>query len=86
MFDGFDGLNKGRHQLIIPDIDNLHYNMIDAMINNNSENFITKVLYYDSLTTPAAKFTKKKTASPQIKEFISSLVGVFNKFFLIPIN
>ena len=61
MFDGFD---KGRHWLIIPAIDNLHYNVIDVMINNKVENFITKVLYYDSLTKPAAKLTSKKTTSP----------------------
>ena len=80
----FEGFDKGKHWLIIPDIDISHYNVNDVMIDNKSKTFITKVLKYDSLTKLATRFTTKKTTSPQITEFIANLVGVFNKFCLNP--
>ena len=60
----FEGFDKGKHQLIIPDINDSHHNVIDVMIDNNSENDITKVLYYDSLTKPATRLTCKMTNQP----------------------
>ena len=56
----FDRFDKGKHQLIITDIDDSHYNVIDVMIDDNSENFITKVSYYDLMTTPATKVARER--------------------------
>ena len=67
MCGNFEGFDKGKHQLIIPDIDNSHYNIIDVMIDDNSDNYITKVLYYDSQERPAARLTTKNTINQEIK-------------------
>ena len=79
MLEGFD---EGKHWFIIPDIDSSRYIMINVMIDNNSDNYITKVLYYDSLERPATRAITKNTINLRIKEFIANLVGAFNKFSL----
>ena len=60
----FTAFQKGCHLLIIPDIDNLHFNGIDVMI----DNIITEVFYYDSMIQPVTRSRKKKTPQPQIKD------------------
>ena len=47
----FNGFERGKHRLVIPDIDEAHYSVIDVMIDNNSKNFITKVLFYDIINS-----------------------------------
>ena len=75
----FNGFERGKHRLVIPDIDEAHYNVNDVMTDNNSKNVITKVLFYDSISSPTASGKKKRIISAHIKEFIANLVGVFNK-------
>ena len=79
-----NGFERGKHRLVIPDIDETHYNVIDVMIDNNSKNFTTKVCFHGSMASPAASGKKKGTIPAHIKEFIANLVGVFNKFCLKP--
>ena len=43
------GLDTGKHQIIVPDIAQSKYSVIDIMIDNESLNYITKVLHYNSL-------------------------------------
>ena len=43
-----EGFEKGKHQIVVPDIDKSHYSVIDSIINNKSPNSISKVLHYDS--------------------------------------
>ena len=78
----FNGFESSKHRLVIPNIDGAHYNVIDVMIDNNSKNVITKVLFYDSMEGPEASGKKKRIIPAHIKEFIANLVGVFNKFCL----
>ena len=59
-----DGFDKRRHCQIIPDIDNSHYNVIYLINDNKSENFITKVLHYDSLTKASDRFHHQKDKQP----------------------
>ena len=42
-----EGFDKGRHQIVVPDIDKSHYSVFDIIIDNKTPNYITKVLYYD---------------------------------------
>ena len=46
-----NSFERGKHRLVTPDIDEAHYNVIDLMIDNNSKYFISKVLFYDSMTS-----------------------------------
>ena len=46
-----NSFERGKHKLVKPDIDEPHYNVIDLKIDNNSKYFITKVLFYDSMTS-----------------------------------
>ena len=80
----FSGFERQMHRLVIPDIDQAHYNVVAVMIDNNSKNFIAKVLFYESMASVAASGKKKRIIPPCIKEFIANLVGVFNKFCLKP--
>ena len=50
-----EGFDKGRHQIIVPDIDKSHYSVIDIIIDNKTSNYITKVLYCDSLVGPKTR-------------------------------
>ena len=67
----FNGVERGKHRLVIPDIDEAHCNVIDVMIDNNSKNFITKVLFYVSMASPTASGKKKRIIPACIKEFIA---------------
>ena len=44
-----EDFDKGKHQIIVPDIGKSHYSVLDIMIDNESPNYIMKVLSYDSL-------------------------------------
>ena len=68
----------------VHDINEAHYNVIDVMIDNNSKNFVTKVLFCDSMASPTASDKKKRIIPACITEFIANLVGVFNRFCLKP--
>ena len=70
----FNGFRRGKHRLVIPDIDKAHYNVIDVMIDNISKNFITKVCFDDSMASPSASGKKKRIIPACIKEFIANLV------------
>ena len=48
----FNGFERRKHRLVIPDIDEAHYKVVDVMIDNNSKNFITKVCFYDTMASP----------------------------------
>ena len=50
-----EGFEKGKHQIVVPDIDKSHYSVIDIIIDNKSPNYIMKVLYYDSLVHPKTR-------------------------------
>ena len=45
----------GTHQIVVPDIVRSHYSVIDIVIENESPNYIMKVLHYDSLVHPKTK-------------------------------
>ena len=75
----FIGFERGKHRCVIPDVDEAHYNVIDVIIDNNSKNFIAKVCFYDSMTSPTASGKKNRIIPACTKEFIANLVGVFNK-------
>ena len=49
------GFDTGKHQIIVPDIAQSRYSVIDIMIDNNNLNYITKVLHYDSLVQPETR-------------------------------
>ena len=80
----FNAFERGKHRSVIPDIDQAHYNVVDVMRDNNSKNFITKVLFYDSMASPIASVMKKRIILACNKELIANLLGVFNKFCLKP--
>ena len=44
-----DGFDKSKHQVVVPDIDRSHYSVINILIDNDTPNYITKVLHYNSL-------------------------------------
>ena len=50
-----EGFEKGKHSIVVPDIDKSHYTMIDIIIDNKSPNYIMKVLHYDSLVHPKTR-------------------------------
>ena len=52
-----EGFDKGRHQIVVPDIDKSHYSVIHIIIDNKSPIYITKVLYYDSLCAAKNKIS-----------------------------
>ena len=76
------GFDTGKHQIIVPDIVRSHYSVIDIMIDNESLNYIMKVLHSDSLVHPKTRSLTMKHVPAQVKEFIHSFVRVFNKFVL----
>ena len=39
------GFDAGKHRIIVPDIAQSHYSVIDIMIDNESPNYIMKVLH-----------------------------------------
>ena len=69
-----EGFDKGRHQIIVPDIDKSHNSVIDIIIDSKSPNYITKVLYYDSLVQPKTRSLTKKNVQVEIKKFIHNLL------------
>ena len=50
-----DGFEKGKHRVVVPDINKSHYSMIDIIIDNKSPNYITKAFHYDSLVHPKTR-------------------------------
>ena len=76
------GFDTGKHQIIVPDIAQSHYSVIDIMIDNNNLNYITKVLHNDSLVQPKTRSLSMKHVPAQVKEFIHNFIRVFNKFVL----
>ena len=77
-----EGFDEGKHQIIVPDIDKSHYGVIDIIIDNKRPNYITKVLYYDSLLQSNTTSLKSKNVPARIEEFIHNFIRVFNKFVL----
>ena len=43
------GFDTGKHQIIVPDIAQSHYSVIDIMIDNEYLKYIMEVFHYDSL-------------------------------------
>ena len=68
------GFDTGKHQIIVPDIDRSHYSVIDINIDNESPNYITKVLHYDSLVHPKTRSLTMKHVPKWVKEFIQLFV------------
>ena len=77
-----EGFEKGKHQVVVPDIDRSHYSMIDIIIDNKSPNYIMKVLHYDSLVHPKTRSLTMKYVPAPVNEFILNFIRVFNKFVL----
>ena len=73
------GFEVGKHHIIIPNIIDAHFHVIDISIDDQSENFMTVVEYYDSLDNTNQTDLKNKVKN---KNVIS--VNVFNKLVLQP--
>ena len=69
----FQGLDQEKHQIIIPDIDKSCYNVIAIMIDNDSPNYITKVLFYDCLVRLTTRSLMKHTTPPRVKDSLPTL-------------
>ena len=65
----FKEFGKGKHHLIIADIDHSHYN-----VNDHHQDIFPE--------RPTTRFTNTQTISQCIKYFIVNLVGVLNKLCL----
>ena len=77
-----EGIDQGRHLIIVADIEKSHYSVIDIMIDSKTPNYITKGLHHDSLVQPKTRSLTMKNAPVQIKDFIHNFIRVFNKFVL----
>ena len=55
LYQQLEKFEKGRHQIVVPDIDKSHNSVIDIIIDNKSPKYITKVLYDDSLVHPKTR-------------------------------
>ena len=71
----FENFRVGKHQLIIPDISEAHFNVIDISIDNNSPDFVTAITYYESLYN-------NKNLNSNVFQFVTRMVHVFNKYIL----
>ena len=77
-----EGFEKGKHQVVVPDIDRSHNSVIDITIDNKSPNYTMKMLHYDSLVHPKTRSLTMKHVPAPVKEFIQNFGRVFNKFVL----
>ena len=56
-----EGFEEGKHQGIVPDIEKSHYSVINIMIDNESPNYVMKVLFYDSLVQSTMRSSSRRT-------------------------
>ena len=71
----FNNFRVGKHHLIMPDIGEAHFNVIDISIDNSSPDFITAITYYDLQSD-------SKNLSTNFVLFIARMVCIFNKYIL----
>ena len=55
MYEMWQGFEEGPHRFVFPDIMSSHYNVIDAFIDNNCNNYITDIFFYDSVERPSMR-------------------------------
>ena len=78
------GFEVGKHHIIIPNIIDAHFHVIDISIDDQSENFMTVVEYYDSLDNTNQTDLKNKVKNKNVISVMGSIVNVFNKLVLQP--
>ena len=71
----FNNSRVRKHSLIIPDISEAHFNVIDISIDKNSPHFLTSITYHNSLYD-------SKNLNTNVVLFIARMACVFNKYIL----
>ena len=77
----WERFDKGKHRLVFPDITDSNHNVIDVIIDNNSDNYISQAFFYDSLERPSTRPTTRNVINPRIEEFLVNLIEV--SFFVV---